>query len=183
MTFDPGNGALPAEPSAGPGIRALERTVWWVARALCAISGVAITAMVGVTVVDVLLRQFGEAIPGAFELVTLGMRIGIPLAMPYAFWAGAHIAVELVTDRLRPWVASAIIACGLLISTAVMALLAWCSYRRALDVWRFGDLTPDLGWPEVIHWIPLVAGSALCVPVILVLAVRHARLVARSFSA
>ena len=135
--------------------------------------------MVGVTVVDIALRQFGEAVPGAFELVTLGMRIGIPLAMPYAFWTGAHIAVELVTDRLSPRIASAIIASGLIISAAVMALLAWCAYRRALDVWRFGDLTPDLGWPAAIHWIPLVAGTALCVPVVLALAIRHTRFAAQ----
>ena len=152
-------------------------------KALCAVSGAALAAMVGVTVVDVALRQFGQAIPGAFELVTLGMRIGIPLAMPYAFWTGAHIAVELVTDRLRPRVADTIIATGLIISAVVMALLAWSSCLRALDVWRFGDLTPDLGWPGVIHWIPLVAGSALCVPVVLALAVRHARLAAQLRSA
>ena len=151
----------------------IERAVGWTARALCLVGAAALAVlMVGVTVVDVLLRLVGAAIPGAFELVTLGMRIAVPLAMPYAFWIGGHVAVELLTERLPLRWRSAVAVIALAISGATMTLLAWASLQRARDSLRYGDITADLGLPEIANWIPLVAGAGLCVPVILVLLAR-----------
>ena len=153
---------------------AIERAVDWAARALCLLAAAALAVlMVAVTVADVLLRLVGAAIPGAFELVTLGMRIAVPLAMPYAFWIGGHVAVDVVTVRLPArwrWGAGIF---ALALSGATMVLLTWASFRRAVDAWRYGDVTADLGWPVIGNWIPLVAGAGLCVPVIAVLLVRR----------
>ena len=151
-------------------LRRIEAAAEAVSRALCFVGAAALSVlMVALTVVDVTLRQFAEAVPGSFELVTLGMRILVPLAMPYAFWIGGHVAVELLVDRLPRRLRAAVAAFGLSISGIVMALLTWASSLRALDAWRYGDTTGDLGLPEIVNWAPLIAGSALSVPVIAVM--------------
>ena len=151
-------------------LRRIERVTEVASRGLCFVGAVALSGlMVALTVVDVTLRQFAEAVPGAFELVTLGMRILVPLAMPYAFWIGGHVAVELLVDRLPHRLRAAVVAMGLAVSGTVMGLLTWASSLRALDTWRYGDVTGGLGLPEIVNWLPLIAGSALSVPVIAVL--------------
>ena len=151
-------------------LRRIEAVTEAASRILCFVGAIALSVlMVALTVVDVTLRQFAEAVPGSFELVTLGMRILVPLAMPYAFWIGGHVAVELLVDRLPRRLRAAVAALGLAISGIVMGLLAWASSLRALDVWRYGDTTGDLGLPEIVNWLPLIAGAALSIPVICVL--------------
>jgi len=151
-----------------------ERITAWATRAMALVGAVALALlMVLVTVVDVVLRQAGMAIPGAFELVTLGMRILVALAMPYAFWTGGHVAVEVFTDRLPVRLRAAIVAMGLGLAGLVMALLVWASWGRAVNAVRRGDFTVDLGMPEIIFWIPLLTGAALCVPVVALMAIRQ----------
>src|SRR5690606_31509610 len=73
------------------------------ARGLCLLSGILLlVAMGAATCVDVVMRQFSSGIPGIWEGVTLAMRWVIGLALPYAFYSGSHIAVELFTDWLPP---------------------------------------------------------------------------------
>lgn len=155
-------------------LEALERATAWTTRVIALAGAIALALlMVLVTVVDVALRQAGMAIPGAFELVTLGMRVLVALAMPYAFWTGGHVAVELFTDRLPDRLRAAIVTLGLVLAGLVMALLVWASWGRAANALRRGDITVDLGMPEIVFWIPLLAGAALCVPVVALMAVRQ----------
>ena len=152
----------------------VERITAAAARALCLAAAVSLALlMVVLTVIDVVLRQFGGAVPGAFELVTLGMRIAVPLALPWTFWTGWHVAVELLTDRLTPRAREAVAGAGLIVSAGIMALITWASGRRAHDAWVFGDVTVDLGFPLVWYWVPLLLGTSLSVPVALVVAARH----------
>src|SRR5688572_22225547 len=127
------------------------------ARALCFVAMAALAVlMMGITAVDVVLRWIGSGIPGAYELVTLGMRILIPLALPYVFWVGGNVAVEMVTDRLRPGARDLVIRAGSALSAAVMAYLTVAVAQRAATVWQAGELTSDLALPQVYYWIPLI---------------------------
>jgi TRAP-type C4-dicarboxylate transport system permease small subunit len=117
--------------------------------------------MMGVTVIDVALRWIGSGIPGAYELVTLGMRILIPLALPYVFWVGGNVAVEMLTDRLPRAAQRAIIRGGSVFGALVMSCLTAAVVQRALTVGRSGELTSDLGLPQFWYWMPLIVGCAL----------------------
>lgn len=158
-----------------PGAR-LERLAgamaWW----LCAAAALALVGlMVGVTVVDVVLRRFDAAIPGAFELVTLGMRVAVPLALPWTFWRGGHVAVELLTELLPAPVQRLLRLGAWTLCAAVMAYTAWTVSVRALEIRAYGDVTANLGLPEFYYWLPLMLGSAACVPVLLVMMLRELR--------
>jgi TRAP-type C4-dicarboxylate transport system permease small subunit len=152
---------------------AIGRLIGAAARGLCFVAMAALAVlMMGVTAVDVVLRWFGSGIPGAYEIVTLGMRVLIPLALPYVFWIGGHIAVDMLVDRLRPRLRRAIARAGIGLSAAVMGYLTYAVTMRALTVADSGELTSDLQLPQVYYWIPLIVGAALSTPVALYLAFR-----------
>lgn len=140
------------------------------ARLVC-LAGAAgmVVLMMGITVVDVVLRPFGLAVPGAYEIVTLGMRLIVPLALPYAFLIGGHVVVEVVADYLPKPVQKILILIGWCASLVVMSLMAWRAIERAREVAEYGELTSDLALPLVWYWLPLILGTALCVPVLVVM--------------
>lgn len=143
------------------------------ARGLCFIAMAALAVlMMGVTTIDVVLRWVGSGIPGAYEIVTLGMRFLIPLALPYVFWIGGHVAVDMLVDRFRPALRGPITRAGIALSALVMAYLTFAVINRAFTVAASGELTSDLQLPQVYYWIPLILGSGLSVPVALYLVFR-----------
>jgi len=146
-----------------------------VARGLCLLSGVILLlAMGAATCVDVVMRQFGAGIPGIWEAVTLAMRWVIGLALPYAFYSGSHIAVELFTDSLPPRWRQLAIVLTTAVSLVVVTLLAWKIVGRTLDTRSYGGITSDLGLPTYFDWIPLAAGPVLSVPVLISMLWREA---------
>lgn len=147
-----------------------DRIVATVSRGLCLAAGIILLVAMGlVTCLDIVLRQFGAGIPGIWEGVNLAMRWMIGLALPYAFYTGSHIAVELFTDwfppRLRQWA----VVWAIAISLCVISLLAWKITGRTLDTRANGGFTSDLGLPTYFDWVPLALGPALSVPVLVLL--------------
>lgn len=132
--------------------------------------------MVGTTVVDVVLRRFGSGVPGALELVTLGLRILVGLGLPYTFWIGGHIAADLLTERLPPRPRRLLEIMAATASAAMLGILAWAAGGRAATAWRYGDVSVDLAIPVVWFWVPLIIGTILSIPVVLVRAAYPARL-------
>jgi TRAP-type C4-dicarboxylate transport system permease small subunit len=146
------------------------------ARWLCYVGMAAMAVlMMGVTVVDVVFRWFGAGVPGAYELVTVGMRILIPLAMPYVFLIGGHVAVEMLVEHFPPRLRMAVTRAGALLATAVMVFMTVAVIKRAITVANSGEVTADLGLPVVYYWVPLIVGCALSVPAALYLVFRGPR--------
>ena len=140
------------------------------ARLVCLAGAVGmVVLMMGVTVIDVALRPFGLAVPGAYEIVTLGMRLIVPLALPYAFLVGGHVVVEVIADYLPKSVQKLLILFGWCASLVVMSLMAWRAVERAREVAEYGELTSDLSLPLVWYWLPLILGTGLCVPVLVIM--------------
>ena len=141
-----------------------------VAKWLCLAAGLILLLAMGVaTCVDIVSRYFSAGIPGIWEAVTLAMRWMIGLALPYAFYSGTHIAVELFTDACKPRLRQFFIALAMFISLVVMLLLAWKITGRTLDIRGYGGVTSDLSLPTYYDWVPLALGPVLSVPVLLVM--------------
>lgn len=153
----------------------LGRIIGAAARGLCFAAMAALAVlMMGATTVDVILRWFGSGIPGAYEIVTLGMRLLIPLALPYVFWIAGHVSVDMLVDRFRPPLRRVVVRAGTGLSALVMAYLTMAVVNRAITVGESGELTSDLQLPQVYYWIPLILGAGLSVPVVLYLMVHDA---------
>lgn len=151
-------------------VERLERRMRRLAWLVCLIgAGAMVVLMMGVTVIDVLLRPFALAIPGAYEIVTLGMRLIVPLALPYTFLTGGHVVVEVVAEALPQALQKSLVLFGWCASLAVMGLLAWRALERAQEVAEYGEVTSDLAIPVVWYWAPLILGSGLCIPTLIVM--------------
>ncbi|MBC7204089.1 MAG: TRAP transporter small permease [Pusillimonas sp.] len=145
-------------------------TVGAIARWLCLLAGVVLLVVMGfATCLDVIVRNFGLGIPGIWEAVTLAMRWMIGLALPFAFYQGSHITVELFTDALPNRLKQFVIVLSTLVTLGVVSLLAWRITLRMVDVRGYGGVTSDLGLPTYFDWVPLALGPVLSVPVLLCL--------------
>lgn len=63
-------------------------------------AGIMLSFMMGLTVLDVVLRYLGTPIPGTYELVGLTGAVVIGFAIPYTSLVRGHIFVEFLIDRL-----------------------------------------------------------------------------------
>ena len=64
-----------------------------------AISGLALTFIMLLTVADVVLRLFGSPIVGTFEMVGLGGAVVIGFAIPITSWLRGHIFVDFFYQK------------------------------------------------------------------------------------
>lgn len=117
--------------------------------------------LMALMVVDVVLRPFGVAVPGALELVTLGTRIVFSLGLPYAALRGAHVSVDLVTEHVPAFARRGLDMLAGTLGAAVCAYAAYAVTMRGLPTWTYGERTPDLGLPEIVNYLPPALGFVL----------------------
>jgi TRAP-type C4-dicarboxylate transport system permease small subunit len=123
---------------------------------LCGLAaGLALVAMMLLTVADVLLRAFlNSPIRGTFEIVELLLACTVFIALPAAFLRDEHIAVDVTGPRLRPLLKRI----AEVIALTLISVLAWQGFRRALDPVAAMDVTADLALARFWYWIPVLAG-------------------------
>jgi TRAP-type C4-dicarboxylate transport system permease small subunit len=154
-------------------VRQLERIVGTVTGGLAFLGGLVILLAMGLlTAVDVVLRQLGLGIPGSWEMVTFAMRWMIGLSLPYAFWAGRHVAVEAFVALFPPRGRLAFVVFAEILGLIAMGLMTWRLTIRGMDILGRGVRTTDLGILTFHHWLPLILGCALSFVVLLILCLR-----------
>lgn len=123
-------------------------------------AGVALAAMMLLTVADVALRGLaGSPIRGTFELVELALAATFFLALPLAFWRDENIVVDMA-DHRAPRLVPLLRRVAGAVSAAVLALMTWQALVGAHDSLAFGDVSADLGLPQLLYWTPVVLGLA-----------------------
>lgn len=70
-------------------------------RALAAVAGLALLAMMVLTFVDVMGRKFWVAVPGALELSEMLMVVVLFSGLPLVAWHAEHVVFELVDKVYR----------------------------------------------------------------------------------
>lgn len=167
--------------SDGRTVQRIESLVGATVGGLAFLGGLVILlSMALLTAIDVILRQFGMGIPGSWEIVTFAMRWMIGLSLPYAFWAGRHVAVEAFVEMLRNRAQLVFILFGEVLSAVAMGLLAWRLWVRASQILGHGTRTSDLGILVFYNWLPLILGCALSFLVLLVMILRDGLVIWRS---
>ena len=69
---------------------------------LYAIAGGTLLGLVLITLVDVILRNFGHPITGSMEIIQYGGAIVFGFSVPYATFLKAQVQVDILTDKLAP---------------------------------------------------------------------------------
>jgi TRAP-type C4-dicarboxylate transport system permease small subunit len=137
--------------SSGLNTRALEAGAGWLARALVAVAGGALLALMTLTFVDVLGRKLFVAVPGALEMSEMLMVIVLFAGLPLVAWHAEHVCFELVDQLYRGRAAawSRMFMDGFCaVVFGALALACWGFAGRTMDD---GELTVYLRWP--IGWL------------------------------
>lgn len=150
----------------------MQRVLNRIAYGLAAVASIFLVAMMGITVVDVILRDvFNTGIQGTLEIIELLLACTFFIALPALFVKDAHIVVDAVDTVAPRWVPR-LRRLATLLATVTLAAMGWQGWIAAQDTLVFGDVTSDLSLPRIWYWVPVLFGmiaSAIVAAVILFL--------------
>lgn len=124
------------------------------------LAGVGVLAMTAVTCLDIVLRQFGRPLVGAYDMVRIAGGLTLAFALPVTTAVKGHVAIEYFFHKLG--------RTGRIIVDTLMRLLQIFAFAvAARECARYGhklllsgEVTPTLQWPT--FWVAWVL-SATCV--------------------
>lgn len=142
-------------------------------RQLSLLGGLALVALMLLTVVDVTLRAaFSRPIFGVTEVTELGLILVTVLGIAHCGFTGAHIAIDFL-ELLLPRAALRVSDAGVRVAgAALMGAIAWRSVVEALDADDRGAHSNLLHIPQMPFYLVVALGFALYGAVLLVQAVR-----------
>jgi TRAP-type transport system small permease protein len=116
--------------------------------ALRVMACVGLASMSMVTGADVVGRALQHPVFGSDEIVALLAGLVTAFTLPHAHKAQSHISVDLAVSRFSAGARrTAAVVTGIL-SLALFTVIAWRMFDYAMDQWRAGVLTMNLGLPE-----------------------------------
>jgi TRAP-type C4-dicarboxylate transport system permease small subunit len=140
----------------------LHRLMDRLARGLSWAAALCLVIMMGVTVVDVVLRgALRTPVFGTYDIVEVMLVGVIFLALPEVFLREQHVTVDVVDQIVRGWATQLLKIIGALLSLGFVAVLGWNMLGPAGDAWRFGETTLDLKIPVWVFWGPMLLGIAV----------------------
>jgi len=122
------------------------------------IAGVALTAMMFLTVADVVLRTFKRPIVGTYELVGLLGAIAIGFAIPQTSRVQGHVLMDFVTVKLPSVLQKIFQVITRLLAIAIFFIIAWNLWILGSDFVRTGETTLTLQYPLY----PVAYGISIC---------------------
>lgn len=160
-------------PERGPFLRMLARSE----NALSAVSVVAMAAIMLIVVVDVMGRYFFSApLTWSYNLIGLYLMTAVFfMALPGTLSAHGHIAVDILQHNLPRWLMHTGLFLGYGMSTVLMALITWGTYRRLVPAWLHDDRIQALvPFPTWVPYTIAVIGCTVMVIRCLVRTIGHA---------
>lgn len=134
-----------------------------VVMAMAGISGIAILAMILVTCIDVVMRAFGSALTGAYDIVRIAGVIAIACSLPYTTAVKGHVAIEYFFQKLhrrgRIFVDT---LCRMLVA-CLFSVLAWQCVVYGNKLRSTGEVSLTLQLP--MFWVAYVIAGACAVTV------------------
>lgn len=129
-----------------------------VSRLAQTVAGVFLTAVMGLTVADVVLRSFGRPILGSYEIVALMGALVIGFSLPFTSWVRGHIYVDFFVQKLSGTARTAVHLATRTVALALFFLIAWNLFLMGLDLQRAGEVSPTLQIP----FYPVVYAVGVC---------------------
>jgi TRAP-type mannitol/chloroaromatic compound transport system permease small subunit len=129
--------------------------------ALCALAGAGLVALV---LLNVVLRYgFGAGSIKLQDLASYGFAVFLILSVPLALVRGAHVRVEVLSERLGPgYLRAADALAWALVTLPLFGLILWAGWRDVAFAWRIGEgsVTPGgLGGLYLVRTaLPVAAG-------------------------
>ena len=132
----------------------------WTTHAMAAVGGFAVAGLILVTVADVVGRQFGHSVKGAYDLVRVLGAVAMACALPLTKAVKGHIAIEYFFQKMGRRGRAATDTAMRLVLLALFGLLAWHFALQGRNFLESGEVTTTLHMP--MFWVPwLVAAACL----------------------
>ena len=129
---------------------------------MAVVGGLAVAGIIVVTVADVVGRQFGHSVKGAYDLVRVLGAIAMGCALPLTKAVKGHIAIEYFFQKLGTPGRAAMDTIMRLVLLALFGLLTWRFVLQGYSFLKSGEVTTTLHMP--MFWVPwLVALACLSV--------------------
>ncbi|MGI5923108.1 MAG: TRAP transporter small permease [Lentisphaeria bacterium] len=118
---------------------------------LAGISALSVVLMMLITCVDVIMRRFGQPLPGAVDIVSLAGCVSVVTALPYTTAVKGHVAVEYFFQKLpRLGRVLADSFCRTLVAL-LFCFMSWRCVVYGTALLRRGSVTLTLQIP--IFWV------------------------------
>ena len=139
--------------------------IWLPLKALvlasAALAGAGVLAMTAVTCLDIVMRQFGRPLVGAYDLVRIGGGLTLACALPVTTALKGHVAIEYFFHKLRRRGRFIVDTLMRLLQMSAFAVAARECCRHGGKLLRSGEVTPTLLVPVFwVAWV-LAAGCLL----------------------
>ena len=160
-------------------MKALDALSAFVNRAMAAVAGLALIAMMLFTVADMVLRGLGRPVAGSYEVIGWMSATAMALALGYAQLHRGHVAINLVVNLLGPRTRALVDALVGLASLLLFVAVAWYVGSYGVVLHQSGSLSETL--KAIVHpWVYVVAIG--CGGLALALLAALARALARVFT-
>jgi TRAP-type C4-dicarboxylate transport system permease small subunit len=114
--------------------------------------------MMMLTVADVILRSFGSAILGTYELVAVAGAIVVGFSVPQTSWDRGHVYVDFLIENRSTAVRNAFNIGTRIVGTILFAFLSYRLMIKGIHLQKTGEVSLTLHIP----YYPAAMGLALC---------------------
>jgi TRAP-type C4-dicarboxylate transport system permease small subunit len=121
------------------------------------ISGMVLAFLMGLTLLDVIMRNLGHPIVGAMEIISFGGSVVVGFAIPYTSWKKSHVFVDMLLNSVSPGkqlVLNAITRC---MGIALFIFIGINFIIYGLDLIRTGEVSASFKLP----YYPIAFGLSL----------------------
>ncbi|MDT0683816.1 TRAP transporter small permease [Roseicyclus sp. F158] len=130
-----------------------------ITRAMHAIACVALVAMMLVVVGDVILRAvFNTPVQGAYDAVSIALLVMAMFGIVPVVSSRSEILIDLIDPLLPTAGLRALRTISALAGALLFVFFAWSMIQPALDAWRWGERSLELGIPKWPLWVIAFAG-------------------------
>jgi|WetSurMetagenome_2_1015567.scaffolds.fasta_scaffold395321_2 TRAP-type C4-dicarboxylate transport system permease small subunit len=123
-----------------------------------ALAGVVLFLMMLLTVADVILRCFGTAILGTYELVAVSGAIVVGFAVPKTTWDKGHVCVDFLVENRTEAVKNTVFIITRVISIVLFAIVSYYLYLKGIHLYKTGEVSLTLHIP----YFPAACALAFC---------------------
>lgn len=107
------------------------------------------------------IMLFGRPFPGVYELVQMGVAMGMFMFLPYCQISGSNVTADIFTAKLGKNAVAALGGLGALFALALSILLLWRMYLGFGDMLAYGETTAIYQIPIWYAYVPILMSLVL----------------------
>lgn len=123
------------------------------------IASAALCVMMLIVVADVVLRAvFNTPIQGAYDVVSISLLVMTMFGIAPVVARRGEILIDLIDNVLSPSGLRVLAIVATLTGAALFAFFGWAMISPAMDAWRWGERSLELGIPKWPLWVVAFVG-------------------------